>query len=87
VLALPRTLNPAISSEIETAILAALELHPNDRPPSVAAWARTLAGDAPTRPVAVRAEPVGWGQALRQYWWLLLLALSTVAAAVIVTFR
>ena len=83
----PRTLNPAISAEIEQAILAAMALHPTDRPPSVAAWARILAGDAPTLPVAVRAEPVTWGQALRQHWWLLLVALASIAAAVIVTFR
>jgi serine/threonine-protein kinase len=34
-LALPRTINPAISSTLERAILAAMAMHPDDRPPSV----------------------------------------------------
>ena len=90
VLPLPREVNPAISPEVEQAVMAALALHPNDRPPSVAAWAEMLVHAAPTGPVAAaeaRPEEIGWGQALRQNWWLALIALAAVATAVILTFR
>jgi serine/threonine protein kinase len=83
----PRQINPAISPQVEGAILAALALHPKERPESVSLWTRMLLGDAPTLPVAVRARNAGWGQALRDNWWLLLLALTAVAAAVLLTFR
>jgi serine/threonine protein kinase len=87
----PREINPAISPEVEQATMAALALHPNDRPPSVAAWAEMLSRAAPTSPVAVAgarvAQDSGWGQALRQNWWLVLIALAAVATAVILTFR
>ncbi len=83
----PRQANPAISPEVERAILAALALHPKDRPPSVAAWSRTLLGDAATIPVIVRPQGAAWGQALRANWWLLFLALGMIAAALILTFR
>jgi serine/threonine protein kinase len=101
-LPLPREVNPAISPGVEQAVMAALALHPNDRPPSVDAWAKmlTIGGDnrdAPARPVAVvesrpaagreQAQGAGWGQALRQDWWLVLIALAAVAMAVILTFR
>ncbi|MBN1138206.1 MAG: serine/threonine protein kinase [Anaerolineae bacterium] len=93
VLPLPREVNPAVSPEVEQAMMAALALHPNDRPPSVAAWAKMLGSVAPTSPAAVesrargQAEDNGWGQALRQNWWLALIALAAVATAVILTFR
>jgi len=90
VLPLPRELNPAVSPEVEQAVMAALALHPNDRPPSVDAWAKMLGSAAPTSPVAAaesRAIDSGWGQALRENWWLALIALAAVAAAVILTFR
>jgi serine/threonine protein kinase len=87
----PREINPAISPEVEQATMAALALHPNGRPPSVAAWAEMLSRAAPTSPVAVAgarvAQDSGWGQALRQNWWLVLIALAAVATAVILTFR
>lgn len=87
-LLLPRQANPALSPQVEQAVLAALALHPDDRPASVAAWAQMLAGAAPTAPAARAAEPArlaSWGQALRANWWLLLIALATIAAAVALT--
>lgn len=84
-LLLPRQLNPAISPSVARAMLAALALHPKDRPKSVAAWSKMLLGDAPTLPVSVRPTGVGWGQAFRQNWWLLLLALALLAAAMTAT--
>jgi serine/threonine protein kinase len=83
----PRQANPAISPEVERAILLALALHPKDRPESVATWSRMLLGDAATIPVAVQPIGTGWGQALRANWWLLLLAVAMVAAAIFLTFR
>jgi serine/threonine-protein kinase len=83
----PSQVNPSISPAVEQAMLAALALHPQDRPPSVAAWSEMLAGETPTTPVVVDSSAMGWGQALRENWWLLLLALAMVAAAVILTFR
>jgi serine/threonine protein kinase len=84
----PREINPAISPHVERAILAALALHPRDRPSTVAAWYSTLAGSreaAASSPVT--SLDVSWLQAVQANWWLLLLALSLVAAAVFLTFR
>ncbi len=85
-LVLPGQINPTITPVVEGAILAALALHPNERPDSVAAWSKMLLGDAPTRPVSVPPREQGWGQALRQNWWLLLVALAAIGAALYLTF-
>jgi serine/threonine protein kinase len=82
----PRQTNPAITPAVERAILAALALHPKERPASVADWSKMLLGDAPTIPVTVRPAASGWGQAVRQNGWLLLAALALIAAAVFLTF-
>ena len=89
-LPLPRTVNAAISPEVERATMAALALHPNDRPASVAAWAEMLGRAAPTSPVAAagrQAEDGGWGQAFRENWWLVVVALAAVVTAVMLTVR
>jgi len=83
----PREINPAISPHVERAILAAMALHPRDRPNSVADWCQTLAGSPAEAAAPVSREDVSWGQALQANWWLLLLALALVAAAVFLTFR
>ena len=82
----PCQINPAITPAVERAILAALALHPKERPPSVHHWSRMLLGDAPTIPVPVRPRASAWGQAVRQNGWLLLAALAAIAAALLVTF-
>jgi serine/threonine protein kinase len=82
-----RQVNPAISPEVERAMLVALALHPKDRPESVAAWSKMLLGDAATIPVSVQPVGTGWGQALAANWWLVVLALAMVATALVLTFR
>jgi serine/threonine protein kinase len=82
----PGQVNPAISPGVQRAMLAAMALHPSERPESVASWSKMLLGDAVTIPVAVRPRGTAWGQALRENWWLLLIALALVAAAVMLTF-
>jgi eukaryotic-like serine/threonine-protein kinase len=84
----PREINPAISPHVERAILAALALHPRDRPGTVAAWCSTLAADnQEVAALPVPSPDVSWLQAVRANWWLLLLALVLVATAVFLTFR
>ncbi len=82
----PRQVNPAISPVVERAVLAALALHPRERPASVAAWCKMLLGDAATVPVMAHPHGTGWGQAFQENWWLLLLALVTIVAALVLTF-
>ncbi len=49
----PRTLNPAISANTERAVLWALALHPDDRPPDVLTWREVLAA---SRPAQIEAD-------------------------------
>jgi len=83
----PREVNPAISPALEGAVLAAMALHPKDRPASVEAWQAVLAGELAMPPVARPRHEESWAQALRANWWLILLALITISAAVLLTFR
>jgi len=95
----PRQINPALSPRLERAVLAALALHPKDRPASVGAWREMLSAGAGPAGRQSDAGPVSraggnlqppdesWGQALRANLWLLLLVLALVAAALLLTFR
>ena len=87
-LAPPRQINPSISPQVESAVLAALALHPKDRPASVAVWLQMLLGQEKSAPPhdPLPAES-GWGQALRANGWLLLITLSVMATAVYLTLR
>ncbi len=76
-LPLPRTLNPALSTPFERAIMAALAMHPEDRPESVETFTDILFSThevvTPGGVYAV-AEP-GWRDALRANGLLLTIAL------------
>jgi serine/threonine protein kinase len=72
----PRNRNPELSVPTERAILAAIALHPRDRPASVETWQRILLGQPSS----------GWGTALRENWALALLAVALVVAAAWVAF-
>ncbi|MGC9335647.1 MAG: serine/threonine-protein kinase [Anaerolineae bacterium] len=84
---LPREINPAISSELEQAVLCAMALHPKDRPGSVEAWCRMLTGELAMASGVPVLQEESWAQALRANWWLLMLALVLIATAVVLTFR
>jgi serine/threonine-protein kinase len=84
----PRQLNPAISAQVEQAILQALSIHPDRRPQSVAEFGQLL---LPSRRVAasaaLAAPGAGWAQAIRDNAMLIALAVILVLAALIITFR
>lgn len=74
----PRQINPAISPAAEAAILAAMALHPSQRPPSIEVWQRLWL--SPEEPAISLAPSVpAWVQALRaNAGWLALAAALTV---------
>lgn len=82
---LPRSINPAISPDLEQAMLSAMALHPKDRPDSVKAWCRMLTGELSTASSLPAPPEESWAQALRANWWLLMLALLLVAVAILLT--
>jgi serine/threonine protein kinase len=92
-LILPRRINPAISPEVEAAVLSALALHPHRRPASVQEWQATLAGQ--TKPVTTIpastpetsvAVQTGWHAVLRDNLWLIGIALILLFLALLITF-
>jgi serine/threonine-protein kinase len=93
-LILPRQINPAISPEVEAAVLSALALHPHERPTSVQEWQATLAGQS--GPPAAAASPLTpetstgvhtiWLRILRQNLWLIGIALVLLIVALALTF-
>lgn len=82
----PRQLNPRISPTVERAILAAIAMHPDSRPPTVEAFRQMLhdisLSDALTVFVSPRQE---WQQALRANRDLLILVGILSAAAFLLT--
>jgi serine/threonine-protein kinase len=88
----PRQANPAISPQLEEAMLAAMALHPHQRPASVKEWQAILAGQkAPipkSSPGASMAEgpPADWRAILRENLWLISIALVLLILALILTF-
>jgi len=84
-LVLPRQINPAISPAAEAAILAALAVHPGQRPPGVEAWQRLWLSPEWVEPVALRV--LAWAQSLRANAWWLVLATALTALAVYLSLR
>ncbi len=83
----PRSINPAISARTERAILAAMSMHPDQRPNSVAELRAFLFGTG-----EVRINPVGsptlfqeWQEAIHLNNWLVGAALALIAVALTVT--
>jgi eukaryotic-like serine/threonine-protein kinase len=87
----PRQINPALSPAFEQAILAAMQPHPNDRPSSVAAWARHLEGlDSRQRSGALGLSVPAPGLAgpwRGNGWYALAAALLTLAALALTFLR
>ena len=79
----PRQLNPAISPQVEKAILWAMEMHPEDRPPDVQSFAKALF--APAEIEAEAVSPPTWKEAILANWPLLLLAIALLFIAFYIT--
>jgi serine/threonine-protein kinase len=83
----PRAINPHISPATERAILAAIAMHPDQRPPSVAAFREMLHGSQlPPSLITLVPAQGEWQQALAENRALLGLAGVMLALAVVVTF-
>jgi serine/threonine-protein kinase len=92
----PRRINPSISPEVETTILAAMGLHPDERPVSVSAWQSMLVSQpvvagpqgarTATPSLAATASPSGWQIILRDNIWLIGVALALLILALAITF-
>ncbi|GBD08092.1 Serine/threonine-protein kinase StkP [Candidatus Thermoflexus japonica] len=83
----PRAINPRISPRVERAILNAMAMHPDDRPPSIAAFRAELLGTAPSgRSIEVWAPPESaWEILWRRHRLLVLAAISVFLIALIAT--
>jgi len=83
-LAEPIELNPKISPYVEKATLHALAMHPNERPPSVAAFKTELLGQDTLQPVPAVKQPA-WRKALVTNRLLVLACIVLLALACLVT--
>ncbi|NOX62326.1 MAG: serine/threonine protein kinase [Chloroflexi bacterium] len=86
-LPLPRTINPAISPPVERAILAAMAMHPDDRPASVEDFADMLFSrhDVVTVGGAYTMPEARWTDALRANAWYLGLAVALLLMALMIS--
>ncbi len=87
-LTLPRSINPHISERTEQAILSAMAMHPDDRPPSVVEFCRMLFGISESAPLGVQGlydERETWADALARNRWLALAVAAAAIAAILVT--
>lgn len=83
----PRSLNPAISARTERAILAAMSMHPDQRPSSIAELRALLFGVGEIRSGSLSDPTLGqeWQEAMRLNSWLIGAALGLIAVALTVT--
>lgn len=94
-LVLPRAVNPRISPAVERTILAAIAMHPGQRPPTVAAFLEMLQSGAPVRArpgsglpsslVPVVPGSGKWGRAINENRGLLILAAGLLLLSVLLT--
>lgn len=83
----PRAINPRISPATERAILAAIAIHPDQRPPNVASFRDMLqTGSLPPSLLPLIPEHGDWQQAISQNRRLLLLITGLLILAVLATF-
>ncbi len=83
----PRTLNPRISPTTERAILTAIAMHPDDRPPTVEALRQMLtANSLPTALAEIVSPGQDWRQALAENDGLLILVGALLLLAIFFTF-
>jgi eukaryotic-like serine/threonine-protein kinase len=87
VLTPPRSTNPRISPGTERAILAAIAMHPNERPPDVAAFRELLHASPLAPPSLLTLFPAQgeWQQAVVENSGLLVVAAVMVILAVLAT--
>ncbi len=82
----PRSLNPRLSSRIERAILRALEMHPDERPASVAEFRAELHSFAIPEPLADLLPTEGeWIEATQDNRNLMAIALALLVLALLIT--
>jgi serine/threonine-protein kinase len=82
----PRSLNPRLSSRTERAILHALEMHPHDRPASMAEFKAQLHSSALPEPLADLLPTEGeWTDAIRENRTLVAIALALIILALLIT--
>jgi serine/threonine protein kinase len=81
----PRQVNPAISSQAEAAILAALAVHPSQRAFSIGEWRRLWLSPASAQPVTLPSP--SWLEPLRANAWWLALAAALTALVVYLSWR
>lgn len=82
----PRALNPSMSERVEQAILSAIAMHPDDRPPTVVELKELLlAEQAPARASLASARSSdGIDRALRENWlWLVMAGLATAIGLIV----
>ena len=84
----PRSLNPDLSPQTERALLRAMEMHPDQRPGSIAEFRAELLSQSPTAPGLLSlstADERIWATALRENRTLITVALTLLVVALVVT--
>ena len=84
----PRRLNPDVPSRVESAILTAMALHPERRPPTAEALRALLVGDAPVLgSVELGTAGLAWRQAIWDNAGLIALVALLVLLTVVATWQ
>jgi serine/threonine protein kinase len=84
----PRSINPDLSLQTERALLRAMEMHPNQRPNSVAEFRNELLSQPSTAPSLLSLSATDermWTKALRENRTLITVALTLLVIALVVT--